>query len=166
MNKDKYTIGEVVTLKNDDGSVVIFEYLGRGLNGYLKLKNGERYIEISEEYKFISWDEPVIEKDNKNEYRRMVGRYIHSYGFVDQDLFEYRLNEYRYTPDIISTYLEEMLFKTELSQEDLVKLFVTDTNLISEIMDKYLPVSKEKDWDALYDENGLPARVIFHDKED
>jgi hypothetical protein len=164
MNKDKYTIGEIVTLKNDDGSVIIFEYLGRGLNGYLKLKNEEKYVEISEKYELIR-DEPTIEKDEKNQFRRMVGRYIHSYGFPDQEWFEYELEQNDYTPDVISCYLEDMLFKTELSQEDLVKLFVTDTNLISEIMDKYLPVNKEKNCDE-YGEDGLPACVIFHNTED
>lgn len=137
---DKYKIGQVVTLRDTDGSVVIFEYLGRGLNAYLKLKNKETYIEISEEYKLIRWGTPVLNDINKkNRYRRMIGRYIHSYGFRDQEWFEYDLEQHRYTPDVISCHLGDMILNTNLSQEDLVKLFITDTNLISEIMDKYLP---------------------------
>jgi hypothetical protein len=165
----KYEVGEIVSLKIKNGAVIIFEYLGRGLNGYLKLKEGDRYVELSEKYELIELFGDNTPEDKQNEYRRMVGRYIHSYGiekvWENIEDFEYDFI-HDYDSETVTMYIKDWFDDAEIPHEDFVKLFNPDTSIISEMLDKYitLPYDKKKREEIrIYTEDGLPSRVIFHE---
>jgi len=146
MNKLNYTVGQKVTYKLENKGVIVFEYLGRGLNAFLKLKDGDEFVVIKEsghvepfgEYEF---SDPI----NTNEYRRMIGRYLYSYDIIvdkeadkeeQEEAFRYVVHPY--TPELLGSYIHEWISNVKIPQDDFIKLFNPDADTVSELMDKYI----------------------------
>jgi hypothetical protein len=157
---DKYKIGEIIHLKSTQGfdknqkitGTIIFEYLGRGLNGLLKLEEGDQYVNISDNHEIdlnysTKYDfDPIAFQNDIDRYRKMIGKYIHSYDVPD-DVLERLLDEPE--KEMISSHLDEWIEDTNMSIEDRNRMF--NSEVISELMEKYKkePLSEEKEKEML-----------------
>lgn len=139
----KYRIRQVVYYRVPDRGVIIYEYLGRGLNALLRLDHGDKFVELSEDHMVLPFGGDDI--GGKNQYRRMIGKYIYSYGFPDQDYFEYELETY--STEYMASYIEGWIMASNMSQENLVKLFNPNNGEISELLDECIPLDKEDEYD-------------------
>ena len=155
INMDKYKIGEVVHLKATHGfdknqeitGTIIFEYLGRGLNGLLKLKEGDQFVIISDNYEIelkyftlYEFDEMSWRMDT-NRFRKMVGRHIHSYDVPD-DVLERLLDEPE--EEMLMEHLGGWIKEANIPIEDRNRMF--NSEVISELMEKYKrePLNEEE----------------------
>lgn len=161
---EKYKVGDINTIKIEDHGVLIFQYLGRGLNGYLKLREGDKYVELSENGELVGYSDF---SDKENEYRRIIGKYIHSYGIEDVWDIKAFNGEFIHECDstTVGSHIELWLRDSQIPHEDFIKLFNPDMDVISELVDKYtpLPIDKKVKKNAMeFTEDGYPAPVVFH----
>ena len=159
INMDKYKIGEVVHLKVEkeienkiEKGVIVFEYLGRGLNAIRKLSIDEKFVCIEEGGDDIkltslySYDLDEIKQRNEvNEYRAMMGRFIYSYGISDENLNKFvEFLDDEYEKYFIEMWTEEA--KIPKRDQKIIKK-TKDENVILMLMEKYkkIPLTKEEE---------------------
>ena len=165
---DKYKIGEIVHLmikEEIDGKIeegtIIFEYLGRGLNGLNRLKLNEKYICIEEEedkVKLMSWyieeKDPVAHANNVNEYREMIGRVIHMYGISDENINKFV--DFM-DMDYMDFYVDTWIMDADIQMIDGYNIIrnTKDENMISQLMDEYKkkPLTKEQEDEIIKNKN-------------
>jgi hypothetical protein len=153
---DRYKIGEVITFKVNKG-VIVYEYIGRGLNGLLKLKEGDKYVDIAEDGGVFPWHN---DPDSLNDFRTMYGKFIHAY---DIDPNDYKFAVKEYTPINVGAEIHDWIKFSGMSQEDVIKLFNPDVNQISELMDRCL--SNDDNYES-YEDDDDNLIDAFMDEED
>jgi hypothetical protein len=136
---DRYKVGEIIHIKIRAG-IVVLEYLGRGLEGHLNLKKGDKYLRIDEDYTI---DLNGGGNGREDAFREMYGKLIHYYGIDDNDINSLT---WKYVPDDLFENINGWVNDTEMSDEDISKLFNQDVNVIKDLMDRYKlePLTKEE----------------------
>jgi len=88
-------------------------------------------------------DEIAYHKDT-DRFRKMIGRYIHSYD-VPNDVLERLLDEPEPYREMVMEYLDEWVEETNIPVEDMNRMF--NSEVISELMEKYKkePLTEEKE---------------------
>jgi len=176
-----YKINETVHLKIEqevegvmEEGVVVFEYLGRGLNALRKLNVGDEFVRIEEDGKvkltsgYMDDIDPVAQANDINEYREMMGRLIHIYGISDEhrDKFIDLLDD-----DYIDYHIKFWISDANIPIRDQNRINNTrDEKIISKLMDEYLkiPPTKEQEDEIIKGSNETTMRhgVITDDNGD
>ena len=174
----KYKLNETVHLKikqeiegKMEEGVVVFEYLGRGLNALRRLKVNEEFVRIEEDggvkltSGYMDEMDPVAQANDINEYREMIGRLIHIYGISDEhrDMFIDLLDK-----DYIYYHINAWVRDANIPMRDQNKINNTkNEKIISTLMDEYLkiPPTKEQEVEIIKRVNETTMRhgVIMDD---
>jgi hypothetical protein len=160
---DRYKIGEVANIKPSKNSIIVFEYMGRGVEAHLKLKDGDHYVRINEDYTIYNND------DVDNHFREMYGKIIHHYGLTYYEIDELIL---KCVPNALTELIDDWVKDAQIPQEDLIKLFTTDVNVIRDMMDRYKTKEREpiyceepptEYFQEIYDADGVFKVVVVRD---
>ena len=175
---DKFKIGEVVHLEvththkngETEKGVIVFEYLGRGLNALLKLNLNDDYLTISEDGKTVNYNLGYLDEHDRaaydndvNEYRAMTGKLIHAYGLSDETLLnftDYLCDKY------IDAFTNTWITDAKIPKKYHKKIKSGDSITIEQLMEKYKKIPPTDEELKEIEKHKIEATISFGGMKD